>query len=183
MAKIDTSNMRPGTRVELDGGEPFIITEYQHVKPGKGGAFVRLKLKSLISGSVLDRTLKAGESLDLADVMHSKMQYLYADGQDRVFMDQKSYEQIEVPESQIDNADLLMENCEVEIVLHKEKAIGIELPNFVVLEVTETSPSEKGGKLKPATLETGAVVQVPSFIEIGDKLKIDTRERSYSSRA
>ncbi len=183
MAKVDTSQMRPGTRVELDHGEPYIITEYQHVKPGKGGAFVRLKLKSLISGSVIDRTLKAGESLEQAVVKHCEMQYLYGDGSTRVFMDQKSFEQIEVPESLIANADLLMENCEIDLVLHHEKPIGVELPNFVILEVAETDPPSKGGHLKPATLETGAVIQVPSFIERGDKLRIDTRDRSYASRA
>ena len=183
MAKIDTSKMRPGSRVELDHGAPFIITEYQHVKPGKGGAFVRLKLKSLISGAVIDRTLKAGETLEQAVVKHCQMQYLYNDGSNRVFMDQSSYEQIEVPESLIENAALLMENCEVEFVLHNDKPIGVELPNFVILEVAETDPPEKGGKLKPATLETGAVIQVPSFIERGEKLRIDTRDRSYSSRA
>ena len=183
MAKIDTSQMRPGTRIELDHGEPFIITEYQHVKPGKGGAFVRLKLKSLISGSVIDRTLKGGESLEQAVVKHCEMQYLYADGSNRVFMDQDSYEQIEVPESMIENVDLLMESCEVEFVLHHEKPIGVELPNFVVLEVKETDPPQKGGSLKPATLETGAVIQVPSFVGRGDRLRIDTRDRSYASRA
>ncbi|NRA03270.1 MAG: elongation factor P [Myxococcales bacterium] len=183
MAKIDTSRMRPGTRVELDSGEPFIITEYQHVKPGKGGAFVRLKLKSLISGSVIDRTLRASESLEQAAVKHCQMQYLYADGSNRVFMDQKTFEQVEVRESLIENADLLMENCEVELVLHREEPIGVELPNFVVLEVTETDPPAKGRNLKPATLETGAVIQVPSFIERGNKLRIDTRDRSYASRA
>ena len=98
MAQVDTSNMRPDTRVELDAGEPFVITEYQHVKPGKGGAFVRLKLKSLISGSVLDRTLKAGESLPVADVTYTDMQYLYAEGEHRVCMDKKTYDQVAVPE-------------------------------------------------------------------------------------
>ncbi len=183
MGKIDTSKMRPGTRVELDAGEPYIITEYQHVKPGKGGAFVRLKMKSLITGSVLDRTLKAGEALEQADISHRDMQYLYADGDNLVFMDQETYEQTEIPTASISNADLMMENCEVEVLLHRDKPIGVELPNFVVLEVKETDPPEKGGKLKVATLETGATVQVPSFIDRGEKLKIDTRDRSYSERA
>ena len=183
MAKLDTSQLRPGTRVELDGGEPFIITRYQHVKPGKGGAFVRLKLKSLISGAVIDRTLKGGDTLERAEVSHCNMQYLYAEGENRVFMDQKSYEQIEIPSALIENADLMPESCEVEVLLHAGKPIGVELPNFVVLEVTETDPPEKGARLKAATLETGATVQVPSFIDRGEKLKIDTRDRSYAERA
>jgi elongation factor P len=182
VATVDTSRMRPGTRVELDG-EPFVITQYQHVKPGKGGAFVRLKLKSLISGSVLDRTLKAGESLMQADVSERAMQYLYEDGEKRVFMDQESYDQVEIPVAQIDNADLLAESCEVRVLLHNSRPVGIELPNFVVLEITETDPPEKGGRLKPATLETGAQIQVPSFIDRGERVKIDTRERKYVARA
>ena len=178
---IDTSKMRPGTRVELDG-EPFVITQYQHVKPGKGGAFVRLKLKSLRTGNVLDRTLKSGESLPAAEVSQRKMQYLYEDGERRVFMDQRSYDQLEIPLTLIENADLMPENCEVEVLLHNGEAIGVELPNFVSLEVAETDPPAKGGHQKPATLETGAVVQVPSFIERGEKLRIDTRERKYVER-
>jgi len=183
MAKVDTSEMRPGTRVELDGGEPFMIIDYQHVKPGKGGAFVRLKLKSLVSGAVLDRTVKGGDTLDLADVTDSQMQYLYANGTNLVFMDQKTYEQMEVPVSVIEGADMLTEGLEVSVVLHNGKPVDIELPQFVELEVTETDPPEKGGKLKPAVLETGATVRVPSFIHVGDRLKIDTRERAYVSRA
>ena len=182
MATVDTSRMRQGTRVEL-GGEPFVITQYQHVKPGKGGAFVRLKLKSLISGSVLDRTLKAGDSLTQADVSERGMQYLYDDGNKRVFMDQESYEQVEIPAAMIENADLLAENCEVRVLLHNDRPVGIELPNFVVLEISETDPPEKGGRLKPAIVETGAQIQVPSFLERGERVKIDTRDRKYVERA
>jgi elongation factor P len=182
MASIETSKMRPGTRVQLES-EPFIIVQYQHVKPGKGGAFVRLKLKSLISGNVLDRTLKSGESLPLAEVTQRDMQYLYAEAGRRVFMDQDSYEQVEIAEDLIENADLIQESCEVQVLLHDGKPIGLELPTFVVLEVTETDPASKGGKLKPATLETGAVLQVPSFIDRGEKIKIDTRDRRYVERA
>ncbi len=182
MATIDTLRMRPGTRVELDG-EPFLITRYQHVKPGKGGAFVRLKLKSLRSGNVLDRTLKSGESLPAAEVSQRPMQYLYTDGERRVFMDQQSYDQLEIPTSLIENADLMPENCEVEVMIHNGEAIGVELPNFVALEVVETDPPAKGGHQKSAILETGAAVSVPSFIERGQKLRIDTRERNYVERA
>jgi elongation factor P len=175
--------MRPGMRVELDGGEPFVITQYQHVKPGKGGAFVRLKLKSLLSGSVLDRTLKSGEALPLADVQSRSMQYLYRDGGNLVFMDQESYEQLEIPSDQIENDDLMEENCACDVLLHGGKPIGVDLPNFVVHEIVETDPPTKGAKLKPATLATGATLQVPSFIARGERVKVDTRDRSYVERA
>ncbi|MEE9281909.1 MAG: elongation factor P [Myxococcota bacterium] len=181
MATVDTSRIRPGTRVEI-ADEPFVVTRYQHVKPGKGGAFVRLKLKSLLSGSVIDRTLKSGESLPVAEVSQRKMQYLYSEEDRLVFMDQESYEQVEIARDAIENADLISESCEVGVLLHRDKPVGVELPNFVELEVTATDPPEKGGRLKPATLETGAVVQVPSFVSRGEKLKIDTRDRSYVER-
>ncbi len=182
MATVDTSKMRPGMRVDLDG-EPFIITQYQHVKPGKGGAFVRLKLKSLISGSVIDRTLKGGDTLALADVSNRDMQYLYREGERLIFMDQESYEQLEIPVDLIANADLLQESCEAQVVLHAGKPIGVELPNFVVLEVTETDPPQKGSRTKPAVLETGARVQVPGFVERGERIRVDTRERKHVERA
>jgi len=180
MATLDTSKMRPGHRVEIDA-EPYQITQYQHVKPGKGGAFVRLKLKNLLSGAVLDRTLKAGESLEVADVAERPMQYLYSDGASFVFMDQESYDQVEVPPDVIENNDLLTESCEVQVLVYKGRPVGASLPNFAVLEVTETDP--KGSHQKPATLESGAVVQVPGFIERGDRIKIDTRDRKYVERA
>lgn len=176
--------MRQGTCVELDDG-PYIITEYQHVKPGKGGAFVRLKLKGLVGGGVLDRTLKSGESLELADVQTRSMQYIYAEGPRLVFMDQENFEQVEVDAAAVPNADLLAENCEVSVLLHNQRAVGVDLPNFVILAVAETDPPQKGvaGRTKPATLESGATVQVPVFIDRGEKLKIDTRDRSYVERA
>ena len=181
MATIDTSRIRPGSRVEIDG-DPFVVTQYQHVKPRKGVAFVRLKLKGLVSGAVIDRTLKSGESLPVADVRQRKMQYLYSDGDKLVFMDQESYEQTEIAREVIENVDLISENCEVDVLLHRDKPVGVELPNFVVLEVTASDPPEKGGNLKPATLETGALVQVPSFVARGEKVRIDTRDRKYVER-
>lgn len=174
--------MRPGTRVELDG-EPHVVTQYQHVKPGKGGAFVRLKLKSLVSGAVLDRTLRSGETLPQADVRERSMQFLYAEAERLVFMDQESFEQIEIDERLVPDRDLLPESCLVQVLLHNERPIGVELPNFVVLEIAETDPAEKGGKLKPATLATGAVIQVPSFLERGERVRVDTRDRRYVERA
>jgi len=176
--------MRPGTCVELDDG-PYIITDYQHVKPGKGGAFVRLKLKGLVAGGVLDRTLKSGETLELADVQTRSMQYIYSEGSRLVFMDQESYEQVEVEQENVPSSDLLTEGGQVSVLLHNGQAVGVDLPNFVVLTVAETDPPQKGvaGRTKPATMETGAVVQVPVFIDRGEKLKIDTRDRSYVERA
>ena len=182
MPSIEMTKIRPGTRVAMNG-DPDLVTQYQHVKPGKGGAFVRLKLKNLISGAVLDRTLKGGESMELADVSSSQMQLLYREGDKLVFMDQTSYEQVEVPEDLVEGADLLADNCEVEVLLYQSRPVGVTLPNFVELEVTETDPPEKGGKLKPATLETGAQIQVPSFIDRGARLRIDTRDRKYVERA
>jgi len=182
LAQIDTTQMRQGTFVVLNN-DPHVITAYQHVKPGKGGAFVRMRLKSLTSGAVLDRTIKSGETMEAAEIQKRQMQYLYAAGDNVVLMDQQSYEQLEMPREHIENADLMVENCEVEVLLHDGRPISVALPNFVVLEVTETDPPERGGKQKSATLETGAVVTVPAFVARGDKLRIDTRERAYVERA
>jgi len=182
MGLIDTTRMRQGVFVEIDGN-PHVIISFQHVNPGKGGAFVRMRLKSLTSGSVLDKTIKSGDTLPEAEIAKREMQYLYDDGERMVFMDQQSYEQLEIPRAQVENQDLMVENCGVEVMLHNERPIGVTLPNFVVLEVVETDPATSGGKLKAAKLSTGAVVQVPSFIGRGEKLKIDTRERKYVERA
>ena len=182
MGLIDTTKMRPGVYVEIDGN-PHVVISYQHVSPGKGGAFVRLKFKNLVSGGTLDRTIKAGDVLPEAEIAKREMQYLYDDGDRMVFMDQQSFEQLEIPRSQVENQDLMTVNCTVEVLLHGERPIGVTLPNFVELEVVETDPATSGGKLKPAKLATGAVVQVPSFIARGEKLRIDTRERKYVERA
>jgi elongation factor P len=182
MGLIDTTRMRPGVYVEIDGN-PHVVVNYQHVNPGKGGAFVRLRMKNLASGAVLDRTLKAGDVLPEAEISKREMQYLYDDGERMVLMDQESYEQLEIPRSAVENQDLMTENCIVEVLLHDARPLGVTLPNFVVLEVVETDPATSGGKLKPAKLATGAVVQVPSFIGRGEKLRIDTRERKYVERA
>jgi len=182
MALIDTTQMRQGTFVEI-GGDPHVIVSYQHVKPGKGGAFVRMRLKSLTSGAVLDKTIKSGETLPAAEIDKREMQYLYDSGEAVVLMDQQSFDQVEIPRAQIENADLMAENCSVEVLLHGGRPIAVLLPTFVILEVAETDPPERGGKLKQATLRTGATVQVPSFIARGEKLRIDTRERKYVERA
>jgi elongation factor P len=182
LALIDTTQMRQGTFVEISG-DPHVIVSYQHVKPGKGGAFVRMRLKSLTSGAVLDKTIKSGETLPAAEIAKRQMQYLYDAGESIVLMDQENYEQIEVPRADIENADLMTENCQVEVLLHDGRPIAVELPNFVILEVAETDPPDRQGKMKAAKLVTGAVVQVPAFIARGEKLRIDTRERKYVERA
>ena len=161
--------------------------DFQHVKPGKGAAFVRSKLRNLRSGNVNEKTFRAGEKVAKAQIDNRRMQYLYANGDDHVFMDNESYEQIELPEKQIeDELKFLKENMEVHVIF-KDEVLGVELPVTVVLEVAETEPGIKGdtasGGSKPAKMETGVVVQVPFFVNIGDKLIINTVEAEYVSRA
>ena len=183
---IDTSQFRNGLKIELDG-QPFTITYFQHVKPGKGGAFVRTKVKNLLNGKVLDKTFRSGEKVGEADVEERRMQYLYADGTDRIFMDSETYDQAPIPADALgDGVDFLKENTEVEVLLWRGKPVNVELPAFVELEVTKSDPGVKGdtssGANKPATLETGATVTVPLFIKEGDVLRIDTRTREYCER-
>jgi elongation factor P len=161
--------------------------EFQHVKPGKGGAFVRTKLKELKTGRVVDVTFRAGEKLDDVRTETKRMQFLYSDGGEFNFMDNESYEQVALNRDFIgDGAKWLKDGDEVQILIAGGEMIGVEPPMFVELEVTETDPGFKGdtvqGGTKPATLETGAVVQVPMFVNTGDKLKIDTRDGSYITR-
>jgi elongation factor P len=165
----------------------WIIVDFQHVKPGKGGAFVRTKLKELKTGRVVDVTFRAGEKLDDVRIETKRLQYLYSDGAAYHFMDTASYEQFELTADFVgDAAKWLKENDEVQVMYAGDEAIGVEPPMFVELAVTETDPGFKGdtvqGGTKPATLETGAVVQVPMFVETGDTLKIDTRDGSYITR-
>jgi len=172
--------------IEL-GGTLFQIVEFQHVKPGKGGAFVRTKLRNFKTGGVVDKTFRAGEKVEQAMVNRRSMQYLYNDGSDYVFMDTETYEQISLPASFLqDETKFMKENMNVLIAMHEGQALGIELPTAVELEVTHTEPGVKGdtasGGTKPATLETGAVVQVPLFINVGDMIKVDTRTGDYITR-
>jgi elongation factor P len=165
----------------------WIIVEFQHVKPGKGGAFVRSKLKELKTGRVVDVTFRAGEKVEDVRVETKRLQYLYNDGSDFHFMDNDTYEQMQLPADVIgDDAKWFKENDEAEMLYAGGELIGVEPPMFVELEVTETDPGFKGdtvqGSTKPATVETGAVVQVPMFVEIGDVLKIDTRDGRYVTR-
>ncbi len=183
---IDTSNFKNGIKIEIDG-DPFTMTYFQHVKPGKGGAFVRTKLKNLKNGRVVEKTFRAGEKVEEADIDERKMQYLYQDGEGFVFMDNESYDQLTISKEQVgDQVKWLKENTDVEVVLYKGSPITIELPQFLIAEITQTDPGVKGdtasGATKPATLETGAVVQVPLFLKEGEKVRVDTQKGEYVER-
>ncbi len=184
---ISTNDFRTGITIEIDG-DIYQIMEFQHVKPGKGAAFVRSKLRNIRNGSVQEKTFRAGEKVSKARIENKEMQYLYNSNDEYTFMDTQTYEQINLPISRLEKeVKFLIENMNVYIVDFNGEIIGIQLPNTVILEVTETEPSVKGdtaqGATKSATLETGLTVQVPLFINTGDKLIIDTREESYVSRA
>jgi elongation factor P len=172
--------------LEIDG-EPFVIVDFQHVKPGKGGAFVRTKIKSLKSGNVIDRTYRSGEKVDTPELEEKTMQYLYAADKDRVFMDTSSYEQVSMSEKQLgENINYLKENMEIKVLYHKGQPINIEIPMFVELAIATTEPGVRGdtasGGSKPATLESGAVVKVPFYLNEGDVVKIDTRTGTFIER-
>ncbi len=184
---ISTNDFKTGLTIEVEG-EVFAVVDFQHVKPGKGSAFVRSKLKNVRTGAVVERTFNAGEKVPRARVDRREMQYLYNDGESYYLMDNQNYEQLSLGRDQLGEAvKLLKENTNVYVLLYQGSVIGVELPNFVELKVVETSPGIKGdtasGGSKPATLETGAVVQVPFFIEVGDVLQIDTRTGNYLKRA
>ena len=184
---ISVNDFKTGLTIEVDG-DIWRVMEFQHVKPGKGAAFVRSKLRNLRSGNVNEKTFRAGEKVAKAQIDNKRMQYLYANGDEHVFMDNESYEQIELPEVQIEEElKYLKENMEVHVIQYKEEVLGVELPVTVVLEVADTEPGIKGdtasGGSKPAKMETGLTVQVPFFINKGDKLIINTVEGEYVSRA
>ena len=181
-----TSDFKNGLTFKYDN-DIFQLVEFQHVKPGKGGAFVRTKIKSLTTGKVLDPTFRAGEKIEVVRVEAKKMQYLYSEGDSLIFMDQETYEQVPLDKSLADDAiKFLKEGEEVKVLFHGELALGMELPFFVEFEITETEPGIKGdtvsGSSKPATIVTGAVVQVPFFINIGDVIRVDTRTGEYMER-
>ncbi|WP_066293664.1 elongation factor P [Bacillus sp. FJAT-29937] len=184
---ISVNDFRTGLTIEVDNGI-WRVMDFQHVKPGKGAAFVRSKLRNLRNGNVQEKTFRAGEKVAKAQIDNRKMQYLYANGDQHVFMDNESYDQIELPASAIEyELKFLKENMEVHILMYNTETLGVELPNSVELEVIETEPGIKGdtasGGSKPAKLETGLIVQVPFFINQGDKLIINTDEGTYVSRA
>ena len=184
---ISVNDLKTGLTLELDNGL-WSVVEFLHVKPGKGAAFVRTKLKNVETGQVVERTFRAGEKVGKATLDRREMQYLYKEGSEFIMMDNETYEQLGVSEVQVgDGVKYLKENMEVQVLLHDGKVIGVDIPAHVVLEVTDTPPSEKGntaqGGTKPATLETGAVVNVPFFISNGDKIRVDTRTNEYLDRA
>ncbi len=183
--QVSTAEFRKGLRIVFDG-EPYTIVDFQHVKPGKGGAFVRTRLKHLREGRVIDNTFRSGEKVELVDFEEKRMQFLYRD--DRYhFMDMETYEQVSLSPDEVgDAARYLKENTEVEVLYIDGAPATIELPNFVELAITRTEPGVRGdtaqGGSKPATLETGAVIQVPLFLNEGDIVKVDTRTGEYLGR-
>jgi elongation factor P len=184
---VSTNQFKNGMHIEVDG-EPWRIVEFQHVKPGKGGAFVRTKLKALESGSVVDRTFRAGEKFPRVHTEVKNVQYLYDSGDDVVFMDEENYEQMHLPHASVEDAlEFLQPSSSVQLLMVDGKPAGVQLPASVELTVTETEPGIRGDTVsnvtKAATLETGAVVQVPLFVNVGDRLKVDPREKRYISRA
>jgi elongation factor P len=183
---VSTNQFRNGMHVELDG-QVWRIVEFQHVKPGKGGAFVRTKLKSLDSGSVVDKTFRAGEKMPRVHTETKSVQYLYDAGDEVVFMDESSFEQVNLPRNEVEVMEFLQPSSSVMLLTVDGRPAGIQLPASVELAVVETEPGVKGDTVsnvtKAATLETGAVVQVPLFVNQGDRIKVDTRERRYMSRA
>jgi elongation factor P len=186
MATTDTSQFRNGLKLELDG-QPFTMIYFQHVKPGKGGAFVRTKVKNLLNGRTIERTFRSGEKVEIADIEEKTMQYLYHDGESLIFMDQETFDQIPMPPEVIgDQIEFMMENMNVEVLFWRGKPINMQLPNYIESKVVKSDPGVKGdtssGASKPATLECGATINVPLFIKEGDVLRVDTRTREYSER-
>lgn len=182
-----TTDFRNGLKIEF-GGEPYVIVYFQHVKPGKGGAFVRTKLKNLKTGAVLENTFRSGDKVNKPDLDERGMQFMYMLENAYHFMDTKTYEQIYLDQEHMgDAANYMIENLPVKILFYRGEPIGIDLPIFIDLQIVETEPGLKGdtvsGATKPATLESGAVVQVPLFLDVGDRIKVDTRTCTYIERA
>jgi elongation factor P len=185
-AMISSNDFRTGSTIELDG-QVWRVVEFLHVKPGKGSAFVRTKLKSVQSGNVVERTFRAGETVPQALLQKATLQHTYMEGDDYVFMDMGTYEETRLTADDIGaQRKYLKEGMEVTVITHNDKPLEVELPNSVILAITQTDPGVKGdtatGGTKPAILETGAQVMVPLFISIGDKIKVDTRSDSYLGR-
>lgn len=186
MSQVSTNEFRAGLKVEVDG-EPYTMVNIEFVKPGKGQPFTRTKLKHLLTGRVVERTYKSGEKLDLADVAENKMRMLYKDQESAVFMDDNSYEQVSIPLTIIgDKEPWLMEEVVYSIVFYKGQPVDVLPPTFMEMKITETAPGMRGDTsgrvLKAAVTESGAKVQVPIFVEEGDRIKIDTRNGEYVSR-
>ena len=188
MATVTTNQLKNGNHIEVDG-TVFKVLEFQHVKPGKGGAFVRTKLRRAADGAVIDKTFRAGEKFRAVRTESRRMQFLYADGTDAHFMDAESYEQLAVPEASVaEQLRWIKPSAEVDLLFIDERPQDLQVPSAVDLEVTKTDPGLRGdtvsgGGNKPATLETGAVVAVPLFIDVGERVRVDTRTGEYVSRA
>ena len=182
----ETSDIRKGLKIEMDG-DVYSVVEFLHVKPGKGGAFIRTKLKSLSRGAVVEKTFRSGEKLGKPDLEEKKMQFLYSSDDQYCLMDAETYEQTFLTKEQLgSSSEFLKENITISVLFHNNKPITVELPTFVELAISETEPGEKGdtvsGGSKAATLETGAVIQVPLFLNSGDVVKVDTRTGTYVER-
>lgn len=187
MAQISTADFKNGMSIDLDG-TLYQIVEFQHVKPGKGGAFVRSTLRDVRNGGIQERTFRAGEKMERAIIDKREMQLLYREGNDYVFMDNQSYDQLTVPAKTLgDTSNYLVDNSTVNLMMYNDEIVGVDMAASVELTIAETEPGEKGdrvsGAKKPATLETGLVIQVPLFINPGERVKVDTRTGEFLSRA
>lgn len=188
MPQVTTNEVKPGMKIEMEK-EPYLVVSNQFVKPGKGQAFNRIKLKNIKTARVVEKTFKSGEKMDLADVEESQLRFLYKEGTDAIFMDDKTYEQTHIPLTVIEpNVQWLKDDCLYDVVLYKGTPIEVTPPTFMELKITESAPGVKGDTasgrvLKPATLETGAQIQVPIFVDEGEMIKVDTRTAEYVSRA
>ena len=182
----NASDLRKGLRIKIDN-EPYIVTEFNFVKPGKGQALYRSKLKNMLTGSQFERTFRSVDTFESADLQEKKMQFLYKEGEKYCFMDNQNYEQIFLTEEQVGDAkNYLIDNLEVEILMFEDRSLGVSVPNFVDLTVTQADPWAKGdtvsGTTKPVTLQTGYQIQVPTFVEEGEKIRVDTRTGEYLTR-
>jgi elongation factor P len=187
MAQVSTNEIRGGMKVEVDS-QPYTIVSNEFVKPGKGQAFNRIKMKHLITARVIERTFKSGEKIDYADVAETKMRLLYKEGENVVFMDELTFEQTSIPQANLgDTAQWLVEDLVYDVVFYKGEPVTVEPPTFMDLKITETAPGDRGNTasgrvLKPAITQSGAKIQVPIFVEEGEVVKIDTRTGEYVSR-
>ena len=186
MGSINTNELKNGVKL-LFNSEPYVALNVDFVKPGKGAAFYKIRVQNLLTGNVLDKTLRSGEKVETADVMDTDMEYLYFDGSAYVFMDSTSYEQVSISEDSVGDAkDFLLENLQCQVTLWDGQAIAVRLPNTITTSVTYTEPAVKGDTqsrvMKEATIETGASVTVPTFIDIGETIQVDTRTREYVGR-
>lgn len=183
---MDVSDLKKNVKLKIDGN-PWVVVDFQFVKPGKGQGLYKCKIKNLLTGSVIERTWRSGEKLEAADVESRNYQFLYESGEAFTFMDQETYEQVEVPSDLVgDDKYFLLDELKVDILFYEGRAVGVTLPSHVIMEVTECEPGVKGdtatGATKEATLSTGLTVQVPLFIKVGERLKIDTRDKKYVER-